>query len=146
MYLEGAKETPKAGDNLKAKANDFREFSGYTYGYNPTLLARRVHDAMTMAVMMRNHPDKPAQRIFIAGTDGAGAIAAASGMMLRQSVDGLALDLKGFTFDRLGSHWDINFVPGAVKYGDVAALLKLCAPLKVTQASGNEAVAAALIK
>ncbi|HYF34989.1 MAG TPA: acetylxylan esterase, partial [Prosthecobacter sp.] len=146
LYLEGATESPKAGDNLKAKPNDFREFSGYTYGYNPTLLARRVHDVMSMAVMMRNHPNKPAQRILIAGVDGAGPIAAASGMMLRDSVNGLALDLNKFAFDRLGSHWDINFVPGAVKYGGIPALIQLSAPLKVTEASGNEAVAAALIK
>lgn len=146
LYLQGAKETPKAGDNLKAKPGDFREFSGYTYGYNPTLLARRVHDAMTMAVMMRIHPSHAAQRVFIAGTDGAGAIAAAAGVMLREVAHSVTLDLQGFTFEKLTSMWDINFVPGAVKYGDVSALLKLCAPLKVTEASGNEAAAAALIK
>ncbi|MDZ4289193.1 MAG: hypothetical protein U0984_14600, partial [Prosthecobacter sp.] len=146
LHLQGATETPKAGDNLKAKPGDFREFSGYTYGYNPTLLSRRVHDAMTMAVMMRIHPDKPAKQVLLAGTDGAGPVAAAAAAMLHEVAQGLALDLQGFSFAKLTSPWDINFVPGAVKYGDVPALLKLCEPMKVTEASGNEAVAAALIK
>jgi hypothetical protein len=144
LYLEGAKESPKTGDNLRAKAGDFREFSGYTYGYNYTLISRRVHDVMTMVVMMRNHPDKPAKKLLLAGVDGAGPVAAVSGATMPKSLQGLALDLNDFTFARIGSHWDINFVPGAVKYGDIPALLKLCAPLKVTQDSGGEAVAAAL--
>lgn len=146
LYLNAAKEAPKAGDNLKAKANDFREFSGYTYGYNPTLLARRVHDAMTMVTMMHNHPKKPANKVYIAGAEGAGPVAAAAGAMLHGAVSGVAVDLEGFQFQKLTSPWDVNFVPGAVKYGDVAALLKLCAPAKVQEAAGAEGVAAALAK
>jgi hypothetical protein len=44
------------------------------------------------------------------------------------------------------------FVPGAVKYGDIPALLKLIAPVKVTAlgedkvAGGDEAVADVLVK
>jgi hypothetical protein len=146
LYLQGATETPKAGDNLKAKPNDFREFSGYTYGYNPTLLARRVHDAMSMTVMMLNHPDRKAQRVLLAGTDRAGPVALAAAVMLRDRLAGAAVDLQGFTFDSLGSVWDVNFVPGAVKYGDVKGLLKLCAPLKLTEVKGNEVLAEALVR
>jgi len=146
LYLHDAKEAPKAGDNLKAKANDFREFSGYTYGYNPTLLAHRVHDALTLVTMMRSHPTKPAKKVYLAGTEGAGVIAAAAGAMLHDDIAGVALDLEGFRFEKLTSTWDVNFVPGAVKYGDVDALKKLCAPASVKEVSGNEAVAAALVK
>jgi hypothetical protein len=142
LYLHDATTAPKAGDNLNAKPGDFREFSGYTYGYNPTLLSRRVHDVMTMVTMMESHPNKPAKKIFIAGTNGAGPIAAAAGAMLHNKISAFALDLEGFRFDKLTSPWDPNFVPGAVKYGDVPALLKLCSPAKVTEASGTDAVAA----
>jgi len=125
LYLQGAAEQPKAGDNLKAKPNDFREFSGYTYGYNPTLLARRVHDVMTMAAMMHSHPNKPAKKVKITGLEGAGPVALAAGFMLRGSVAGVTADLEGFSFAEITSPWDVNFVPGAVKYGDVKALQKL---------------------
>ncbi|SKA79603.1 Acetyl xylan esterase (AXE1) [Prosthecobacter debontii] len=123
LYLEGATEQPKAGDNLKAKPNDFREFSGYTFGYNPTLLARRVHDAMTMVTMMQNQEKYPVKQLKIHGTEGAGPIALVTGVVLK--LDGVTAELDGFRFADLTSPWDVNFVPGAVKYGDVEALLKL---------------------
>lgn len=123
LYLEGATEQPKAGDNLKAKPNDFREFSGYTFGYNPTLLARRVQDAMTLVTMMQNQEKYPVKQLKIHGTEGAGPIALVTGVVLK--LDGVTADLDGFRFANLTSPWDVNFVPGAVKYGDVEALLKL---------------------
>lgn len=146
LYLPTAKEQPKAGDNIKAKPDDFRQFSGYTYGYNPTLLARRVHDAMTMATMMRHHPNKPAQNVVVVGIDGAGPIAAAAGALLHDGLQSVALDAEGFQFGKITSPWDPNFVPGAVKYGDLNALIKLCAPARVSQADGAEAVAKALVE
>jgi len=48
------------------------------------------------------------------------------GLVLDQ--DGVTADLEGFRFADLESPWDIHFVPGAVKYGDVEALLKLNQP------------------
>lgn len=126
LYLQGTTEQPKAGDNLKAKPNDFREFSGYTFGYNPTLLARRVHDAMAMVAMMQNQPKYPVKQLKIHGTDGAGPIALVTGVVLK--LDGVTADLDGFRFSGLTSPWDVNFVPGAVKYGDVEALQKLVQP------------------
>lgn len=125
LYLQGAKEQPKAGDNLKAKPNDFREFSGYTYGYNPTLLARRVHDAMTLVAMMQSHPNKPAKVIKIKGQDEASPVALVAGVLLKTAVAETDAALGGFRFANIKSHWDVNFVPGAVKYGDVEMLQKL---------------------
>jgi hypothetical protein len=126
LYLEGATEQPKAGDNLKAKPNDFREFSGYTFGYNPTLLARRVHDAFTMVAMMQSHDKWPAKEIEIIGTDGAAPVALVAGALLGNAVSQVKAELNGFRFANLTSFWDVNFVPGAVKYGDVEALQRLC--------------------
>lgn len=126
LYLQGATEQPKAGDNLKTKTGEFREFSGYTFGYNPSLLAHRVHDAMAMVTMMQNQSKYPVKQIKIHGSDGAGAIALVTGVLLRNSH--VTADLEGFRFVDLKSPWDVNFVPGAVKYGDIEALLKLTGP------------------
>ena len=44
-------------------------------------------------------------------------------------VAALAVDTQGFRFERdVGSIYDANFLPGAVKYGDLPALLELTAP------------------
>jgi hypothetical protein len=39
-----------------------------------------------------------------------------------------AIDTGGFRFVDLTSYRDVNFLPGAVKYGDLPALLALSAP------------------
>ena len=151
LYLPDAKENAKVGYSVKAKPGEFGQFSGYFYGYNPSLFAQRVRDAMTMVTMMRNHPNKPAQKVILVGVDGAGAIAAAAGALTRDVVDRVVLDTEGFRFTSLESSWDHRFVPGAAKYGDVPGLIALNNPEKITvfgenQKGGAEAVAAAVIK
>ncbi len=125
LYLEGATQQPKAGDNLKAKVDDFREFSGYTFGYNPPLLIRRVHDVFTMIAMMQTQDPWPTQAIEIKATDGAQPIALVAGAMLGHTVSAVDAEPADFTFASLNDPWDVNFVPGAVKYGDIPALRRL---------------------
>lgn len=146
LYQRLVTEHPKVGYGLKAKPGDFGEFSGYYFGYNPSLFAERVRDAMTMVVMMRNHPNKAASKVIVAGSTGAGAIALAAGALARDVIGGVAADTEGFKFADLDSAWDHRFVPGAVKYGDVAGLRSLCAPLTIGEAKGAEAVAAEAVK
>lgn len=128
LHLQGATEQPKSGDNLRAKEDDFREFSGYTFGYNPSLLARRVHDVMTLVTLMRNQDKYPLQSLEVRGLEGAGPIALAAGAVM--GLKNVKADLQGFRFAALDTPWHIHFVPGAVKYGDVEALLKLCGELE----------------
>jgi hypothetical protein len=123
LYLLGADKQPKAGDNLKGLSNDFREFSGYTFGYNPSLLVRRVHDAQTLATMMRHQPNYPVRKLRLLATDGAAPVALVAGTVL--SFDGVKADPQGFRFADLTDFWHEHFVPGAVKYGDVEVLQKL---------------------
>lgn len=137
LYLPDATENPKAGENTRSKPGAFQEFCGYTYGYNPTLLARRVHDAMTTVTMMKNHPQKPAGKVIIVGVNGAAPIAAAACALTRDAVAGMAIAPEGFTFAKLNSFWDVNFVPGAVKYGDMNGLLSICAPVRIAHIGGE---------
>lgn len=123
LYLHAATEQPRVLENHKATPGQFREFSGYTFGYNPTLLARRVHDVMTMAAMMQNQSRYPLKNLRLHGCEGAGIIALVAGVVLE--TDGVSAELQGFRFAELTSPWHPHFVPGAVKYGDVDALLKL---------------------
>ena len=132
LYLPGATEQPMNPVKSKdASRNDWQWAACYTYGYNPSLLAHRVHDAMTVAAMMLHHPKHHLQKLILAGSDGAGAIAAAAAVVMKdKGLNSAAFDTEGFRFVSLTDQWHPMFVPGAVKYGDVPGLLTACAPLK----------------
>ena len=104
-----------------------REFAGYTFGYNHTLFARRVHDLLTLVSWIRNDEHAPKQ-VNMIGINSAGPLAAAARAIAGKSIDYAAADVKDFSFANLKSYKDPNFLPGAVKYGDIAGILALSAP------------------
>lgn len=110
--------------------NNPREFAGYTLGYNHSLFAHRVHDILTLISFSQNYESKPKQ-IHLTGVNGAGAIAAAAGAQARGALASLAVDTEGFRFGAITDIRDVNLFPGAVKYGDVPALLALNAPTRL---------------
>jgi dienelactone hydrolase len=104
-----------------------REFAGYTFTYNDTLFARRVHDVLTLITYVKDDEHAP-KRVNLCGFNGAGPIVAAARAICGADVDRAAVDNAGFRFANLKSYRDPLFLPGAVKYGDVPALLALSAP------------------
>ena len=54
-----------------------RESAAYTFGYNHTLFAQRVHDILTLVSFARGDKDEP-RRILMAGVRGAGPWVAAA--------------------------------------------------------------------
>ena len=153
LYLPGATEQPMNPVKSKdASRNEWSWAACYTYGYNPSLLAHRVHDAMSVVSMMQHHPKHKLEKLIIAGGDGAGAIAAAAAVVMKDhGVSGAVIDTEGFRFASLKDQWHPMFVPGAVKYGDVPGLLTACAPLKPVilgeqEAGGADKIAAAVLK
>ncbi len=133
LYMPGATRNPNVYASAKRKVNDSYEgFSGYHYGYNPTLFAERVRDALALTAALRHDRKHPAHHIFLAGVEGAGPIAAACTALSGKAVSHLICDTAGFRFGNLSSVWDLNFLPGAQKYGDLPGLIALCAPVKTT--------------
>jgi hypothetical protein len=130
LYLQGATKNPDvyADRNLAG----FEGYAGFQYGYNPTLFAERVRDALTMIAMIRDNEHHHTARIVVHGLDGAGIIAAAATALACDAVSELHVRTDGFRFAKLDNVWDVQFLPGAVKYGDVAGILTLCAPVKMT--------------
>ena len=53
-------------------------------------------------------------------------------------MDRLAVDTRSFRFIELESYRDPNFLPGAVKYGDLPGLLSLSAPRPIWVAGEAE--------
>jgi len=121
-----------------------REFAGYTLGYNHPLFAQRVHDVLTCLSSTVFHEQTPA-KVHVAGVNGAGVIAATACAIAGKAVDSVAVDTVGFRFESITEIRDVNLLPGAVKFGDVPAILTLCAPTEIAVA-GETAETSALTK
>lgn len=105
-----------------------REVAAYTYCYNQPLFAHRVQDVLAVIDFARNAEHKT-KKVNLLGIRGAGPVTVAAGMLAGSKIDKSAINTEGFRFEDITSYRDPNFVPGAVKYGDLPALLALTAPL-----------------
>ena len=104
-----------------------RESAAYTFAYNDTLFVRRVHDVLTLLSWIRNDDHQP-KRVNLLALNGTGAIGAAARVMAGSAIDRLAIDTNGFRFADVTDYRSPDFLPGAVKYGDLHALLALSSP------------------
>ena len=101
----------------------------YYYGYNHSTFARRVHDVLTTVSFAQHNENYDVQKISLVGSDGAGRWAAAARAIAGGEVIQKAwIDTGDFRFQNLKTHWGADFLPGAVKYGDIDGLLVLNAP------------------
>jgi dienelactone hydrolase len=115
------------GENALAKpfAVD-KGFAGYTYGYNRSLLANRVHDALTLVAFAKSM--LKAKTIHIVGWGNMGVVAVLARALAGEVVAKTAADLNQFRFETIKDTSDTMMLPGAVKYGGLPAFLALCAP------------------
>lgn len=127
-YLAGENPDP-ARNRINAEGNDpDHTYAAYTYGYNSPLFAQRTQDVLAMVSYLIHHDREP-QAVHLAGVEGAGPIALAARAIAGESVTLAAVDMHGFSFGQVNSLDDPNFLPGAVKYADVAGLMALNSPL-----------------
>jgi hypothetical protein len=133
LYQLGAIRNPNVYDDGKRNVtNSYEGFAAYHYGYNRSLVAERVGDALAVLAAIRDNKQHHPRDIIIAGVQGAGIIAAGAVALAGRNVTRLICDTEGFRFAKLDNVWDANFVPGAAKYGDLPVWLALCAPVKTT--------------
>ena len=114
--------------DLARKVENPREFAGFTLGYNAALPAQRAHDLLALISFCRNFSNDKPERIYLLGEAGTAPYVAAALAQAGPAVDRAALDTAGFRFAGLRSIRDVVLLPGAVKYGDLPALLALAAP------------------
>src|SRR5262245_44874550 len=136
--LTGPTSTNQANEQPKKKQAPWdgappypvdRGFAGYTYGYNRTVFANRVHDILTAVAFARDKLQ--ANTIHIVGWEGAGPWVAAARALCGDAVSRAAIDMNQFRFENIKDVTDENLLPGAVKFGGVPAFLALCAPGEV---------------
>ena len=119
-------------------------YAGWTYCYNLTVFARRVHDILAVIASVK-HSDSASKEVDVVSLDGAGHLVAAAVAQSQGTVARVVIDTEGFRFASLDDVYDINFVPGAAKYDDLPGLLALAAPTRVWLA-GEGGKAPAIIK
>ncbi|MCL2743653.1 MAG: acetylxylan esterase [Planctomycetaceae bacterium] len=100
----------------------------YTYGYNPSVFAKRVQNLLTILTVSKKK--SPEQKITLVGIKGGASYAAVARALLGDAVDMMFVDTEGFRFANIESLDDVNMLPGIVKYGDLPAILTLSDPKK----------------
>lgn len=104
-----------------------REFAGYTLGYNHPLFSQRVHDILSVVSYVKHHETEP-KAVHLVGLGEAGPLTAAAAALSREALTSIAISTNGYRFGNITNIRDVNLLPGAVKYGDLPAILALAAP------------------
>ena len=141
--------TPPAADGKTRVVKNPREAAAYTFGYNPTLFASRVHDVLTLVRFLRTAKvgDHPAPKsVALVGLGSKGGIAAVARAVAGDAIDAAAIDTRGFRFADVLDYRSPEFLPGAGKYLDLPGALAAAAPGRLWlagEATVPETVAAA---
>lgn len=125
LFMQG-----RESSELQRVVKNPREAPAYTYCYNHTLFAQRVHDVLSLVAYVRGFkaPGETPKRLHLIGRNGAGPIVAAARALVGSKVDKAVIHGDGFRFADIKSYRDPSFLPGIVKYGDLPALVALNAP------------------
>jgi hypothetical protein len=120
-----------------------REAAAYTFGYNPTVFAQRVHDVLTALRFARDRVGAGGQ-VYLVGLNGAGAWAAAALAQASDATTKAAVDTHGFRFGQVLDLHAPDFLPGGARYFDLPGMLALAAPTRLWLA-GEGASAPAIL-
>ncbi len=137
LYGMHCDKNPSVKPATLEKADSWQAWCGYTYGYNQPLLMHRVHDVLAVLAWLPKLAESVAleggiEEVTLQAEDDLAAVAALAAMMAGPGVvHRIEVKPNGFRFAKLDDQWHPAFVPGAVKYGDLPALLGLCAPTEL---------------
>ena len=106
-----------------------KEYAGYTFGYNRTVLANRVHDVLTAVGFARSRPG--VQGVWLLGIEKAGIPVLLASAVAGGAVEKTAVDVARTRFEEIRDLSDPLMLPGAVKYGGLPAFAALCAPRRL---------------
>ena len=119
-------------------------YAGWTYCYNLPVFARRVHDILAVIAWFQLF--RPASKeIDVVGLNGTGPLVIAAVAQAKDAVTRTAVNTEGFRFADLKDIYDINFIPGAVKYDDLPGLLALTTSVR-TWLAGESQEALPMVK
>jgi hypothetical protein len=100
-----------------------RDWAGYTLGYNHSPLQRRAHDVLTLLSFIKNHERKPTAIEVRAAKGDVPEFALALTQAGAGVVQKAVLPETDFRFAALTNFRAPQLLPGALKYGDLPAML-----------------------
>jgi dienelactone hydrolase len=109
------------------RVNNPREAAAYTFGYNYSLFAHRVHDVLTLLRLAKGQGGP----VTLTGTAGGGRWAGAALAVAKGVVDTAYIDTEGFRFANITDLRDPDFLPGGVKYGDLPGMIAVGLPRRL---------------
>ncbi len=104
-----------------------RESAAYSFGYNSTLFARRVHDILALVTFIRNHDYTP-KSVSVIALDQTGPLAIAARAQARDAIDQLAANTQQFRFSNVSDLHSPTFLPGGARYHDLVGMLAVASP------------------
>ncbi|HOC01400.1 MAG TPA: acetylxylan esterase [Verrucomicrobiota bacterium] len=107
-----------------------REAAAYTFGYNHSLFAQRVHDVLT-AIAYAKGQWGGTGRLVLAGLEGGGPWVAGACAQARGALDAVALDTEGLRFGKVLDLHSPDFLPGGALYGDLPGMIALGKPRRL---------------
>ncbi len=110
-----------------------RDFVGYTLGYNHSIVQRRAHDVLTLLTFIKNHERQPKTINVSAVADVVPETALALTQVAKGIVSEATLPATDFRFAIVKNIRSPSLLPGALKYGDLPALLSRVKAEKVTR-------------
>ncbi|MGB6042280.1 MAG: acetylxylan esterase, partial [Pirellulales bacterium] len=104
-----------------------RRAASYTFAYNHSLFAQRVHDILSVVTFVVNHDLKPTA-VDLVGFAGAGPWVAAARTQTGDAIRRTVVDTGGFRFGQVNDLHSLDFLPGGSRYFDLPGMLALAAP------------------
>ena len=109
------------------RVKNTREAAAYTFGYNHTLFAQRVHDVLSVISFVKHH-EHQSDSIDLVALDKTGPLAAVARAQADGAIRRLAIGNADFRFGKVMEIHDVSFLPGGAKYGDLPGFVALAAP------------------
>jgi dienelactone hydrolase len=115
-----------------------RESAAYTHGYNHSAFAMRTQDILSLVAYANSQTkDNKDAKVYLVGTHGAGLWVAVASALAGDAIDKCVIINDGERFADITSYRDPDFIPGAVKYGDLPGLVA-AAPSRVLWLGGED--------
>ncbi|MDX1962559.1 MAG: acetylxylan esterase [Pirellulales bacterium] len=125
-YAERAAQAAAGETFRQRRVPQDRDYAGYTFGYNPPLLAQRSGElASVITAANQEHAQLP---IILWCEPLAAPAGLAARAIAREQLSASVIETGGFRFNALADFDHADFLPGDVKYGDVPVLAALGAP------------------
>ncbi len=122
LFLQGEFLTNGVPVTETRRVKNPREAAAYTFGYNHTLFAQRVHDVLSLTAWRRRAA--AGGRLSAVALDAeTGPILAAARAVADGAIREAVIDTGGFRFAEVRAIHSPAFLPGGAKYLDVPGLL-----------------------